>query len=255
MIMISRERAQELHRGSARQLGRHARDPYVALAPELIAKKMGMAGGMEELQSAYEAATKTFHHALSIEQFQPQLAKLARHSQLALNPLDLMHSSIEYIYLHLAMKSFFPSLNGKTILQLACNFGPFLHFLKQQEGATVFGVDTAVAAGQYAQEHGVNVLKASAAALPFRDGSFDLVVSSNFLCPFYMNAIKAYGQDPIIQPVMREVERTLKPGGLFFSQFESGPNQTRSLTRLGAFSAEAVAQFYQLQDIAVYVKS
>lgn len=253
--MITREMAQKLHRSSAQQLRDHSRHPFVVSAPDQIARNMGMERGLQELQQVYETATRTLHHVARPEQYDHRLVQLVRQGQLALNPLDITHTSLEYISLHLTMKSFCPSLSGKTILQLACNFGPFLHFLKHQEGVTVVGVDTASAATKYAQEHGLNVLNASAAALPFRDRSFDMIVSCNFLCPSYMNAITEGRPELMIFPVVREIERTLVPGGLLFSQFEYIPEDATSLTKLKVFSAAARSVFSQLQDIAVYVKS
>jgi hypothetical protein len=185
------DEAPQSYRASMLQLRDHQRGSFTMDAPEIITKIMGLAGGVAELQENFNSWTRLWKQVSDPDNYQPDLVRLARINRLQHNPLDLLHLSLEYLSLQLSLKALQAPLQGKNILQLACNFGQYLHFLKQKEGMNVFGVDIAAAAVQYARANGLNVLNASAAALPFKAGTFNFVVSNNFLCPSYMSMVTA----------------------------------------------------------------
>jgi 2-polyprenyl-6-hydroxyphenyl methylase/3-demethylubiquinone-9 3-methyltransferase len=95
------------------------------------------------------------------------------------------------------------------LLDIGCG-GGLLAECFAREGAIVRGVDLSlsslVAAGRHGDAGGVSIdyVNASGDSLPFRDSSFDAVVSADFL-----------EHVPSLETVIAECARVLKPSGLF----------------------------------------
>ena len=94
------------------------------------------------------------------------------------------------------------SADATTVLDLACGSGPMSRLLAQP-GRTVVGLDLSAEELALAAERGPGPwVRGDALALPFRDGSVDVVTSSLGLV--------------VVTPladVLREVVRVLRPGG------------------------------------------
>lgn len=110
-------------------------------------------------------------------------------------------------------------------VQLAANFGPYLHFAKHHRpGFSLCGIDPDPTAVRYAGQLGVEVRQADATNLPFGKESVDAVFSQNFLEEVYcQNIAKGSGDssaDEFRQRVLAEVARILRPGGWFISDHE-----------------------------------
>lgn len=99
--------------------------------------------------------------------------------------------------------------HGESALDIGCGTGTLAVALADSApGAAVFGIDAdtdalAIAAGK-AGSRAVRLHRGMAQALPFADGTFDLVVSSLF---FHHLA------DPIKRATLREARRVLRAGG------------------------------------------
>lgn len=94
---------------------------------------------------------------------------------------------------------------GMRVLDLATGVGAMAHELRSRfAGAQVLGLDFARAQLDRARQRQpwLPLVQADAAALPFRDGSFDRVHASWFL---------EHVRTPV--EILREVRRVLKPGG------------------------------------------
>jgi len=144
-------------------------------------------------------------------------------------------------------------------IQLASNWGFYPLFLKGALGLTgFFGLDSDPYAVTYAQKIGAPVKEADARALPFPDGSLDLIVSSHFLDHSYISLIdrlnhlrEKYTED-FQTTVKREIIRALKPGGWFLTQTEflSEADLTRSwlgsISRLATFNIGEEIEFDNL---------
>ncbi|HEX8999905.1 MAG TPA: class I SAM-dependent methyltransferase, partial [Blastocatellia bacterium] len=99
-------------------------------------------------------------------------------------------------------------LKGKTLLDVGCGTGRFLLALGQEASRAV-GIDRDAAMLDFARSHTpadmaqrVEWIKSDAAALPFLDGTFDLVIENTLLC---------FCHDPM--SVIREMVRVCRPGG------------------------------------------
>jgi SAM-dependent methyltransferase len=98
-------------------------------------------------------------------------------------------------------------VSGKTVLEIGCGDGALAVELARR-GARVIGIDTSramlAAARERAEKAGeqVKFIAANAEALPFEDGTFDVVIAVTILC-FVKDA----------RPVFSAIGRVLRPGG------------------------------------------
>ncbi|MEM8760085.1 MAG: bifunctional 2-polyprenyl-6-hydroxyphenol methylase/3-demethylubiquinol 3-O-methyltransferase UbiG [Pseudomonadota bacterium] len=102
-----------------------------------------------------------------------------------------------------------PSWKGKAALDLGCG-GGFLSEALAERGATVSGIDPAAeaiaAARAHAENEGLEIRYDTGVgeALPYPDASFDIVV-----CVDVLEHVES------VPTVLDEIERVLKPGGIF----------------------------------------
>ena len=96
-------------------------------------------------------------------------------------------------------------LAGKRILDAGCGVGAFSE--PWTRANTVVGVDFSEKSLEFAAARGLQTLSADLTALPFESGSFDLVV-----CIGVIQLIENY------QPVLAELARVTKPGGMLLVQ-------------------------------------
>lgn len=233
------------------QLRRHKPD-FIKQARNAIARKMGYAG-MRELEEDYHAILP-----LTMARDDATTRRSAREVVTAINPDNLKRITYEYTAIHATLKLLRKNLRGIRALQLACNYGPYLHFLKTMAGVEVSGVDIAAAAVEYAQENGLDVREAPASNLPFPKNEFDVVFSKNFLCGSYLGRFTPDPLHDIVAPTLREVHRLLKPGGVFISDKEdisrTDDHSRHSLGQPQTYSAEVIATFSQLEELVVFTK-
>lgn len=102
---------------------------------------------------------------------------------------------------------------GKTILEIGCGLGGVLCAYRDHGASTIVGVDTDVRRIRFARDYAgtrpqCHFLGGDGMVLPFRNASFDLVVSESTFEHF---------KDPMA--VLREIARVLRPGGLFATEF------------------------------------
>ena len=100
-----------------------------------------------------------------------------------------------------------PDLTGSTVLDLGCSLGFFVE-AALHAGATSIGVDIDVpglAAARAARDDRASFLCADGEALPFPDGSVDVVVFNHI----YEHVVDA-------DLVMAEIRRVLKPEGVLY---------------------------------------
>lgn len=102
-----------------------------------------------------------------------------------------------------------------TVLEIGCGPGPNIWFLAR-EGYAVAGIDGSPTAIRQAEERlqaeglpGADLKVGNFASLPWPDASFDAVVD---VASLYANTM------PTIRATVAEIERVLKPGGLFFGK-------------------------------------
>jgi ubiquinone/menaquinone biosynthesis C-methylase UbiE len=96
-------------------------------------------------------------------------------------------------------------LAGKRILDAGCGVGAFSE--PWAKANTVVGVDFSKKSLEFAAKRGLQTLSADLTALPFESDSFDLVV-----CIGVIQLIENY------QPVLAELARVTKPGGMLLVQ-------------------------------------
>ncbi len=128
-----------------------------------------------------------------------------------------------------------PHLAGKRLLEVGCGTGLVLAKLAPHAAEAV-GVDLSPAMLEHARARGLTVHEGSATALPFGDGSFDVV------CSF-----KVLAHVPQIEVALSEVARVLRPGGIAVLEFYNR-RSLRYLARLAA-GARRVGRSHREDDI------
>jgi len=190
---------------------------FVTEAPNSIAHKKG--------HRSWEALRETYHlidQIITDPMGQSSLRPGLKERKAKLNPYNLLRKPMDYVNLQIVLENLHENLSGIKILQLACNYGPYLHYLQQVEGINAFGVDVDQEAVVYANKYGLSNVRASSLALPFREGVFDCVLSHHFLEGDYLLGLPVDVADLVnfIPKTVAEAYRILKPGGLFVSEEE-----------------------------------
>lgn len=129
-----------------------------------------------------------------------------------------------------------PLLGGKRVLEVGCGTGLVLERLAPHAAAAV-GVDLSPGMLALARKRGLDVHEGSATALPFVDGSFDVV------CSF-----KVLAHVPDIEAALREVERVLCRGGVGVLEFYNR-HSLRYVARLAA-GARRIGRAHREDDIS-----
>lgn len=92
---------------------------------------------------------------------------------------------------------------GSKVLDIGANSGEFMKLLKENRKCEVYGVDVSDLAIAKAKEKGLDVINCDAAAMPFSNEMFDVVV---------MMEVISHLIDP--ENVLKEIKRVLKPNGI-----------------------------------------
>jgi len=135
-------------------------------------------------------------------------------------------------------------VENPKILQVGCSWGPLLAFLNHSLNVEVYGLDQNPDAIYFAKECGFDfVYQGIIENIPFKDNSFDLVLTRSLLCYEYWRPyIHQFNWDkraafmkefhagsrfnstflaPYIIRIFDEVSRVIKPGGIYLSAFEA----------------------------------
>jgi SAM-dependent methyltransferase len=138
---------------------------------------------------------------------------------------DSGKGSIDYASIETARWLLFGDQKNIQGVQLGCNFGPYLHYLKVACGIEgLVGIDQNPAAVEYARSIGAPVELGDIRDLSrFPDQSQELVVTHNLLDPLYLGFA--------IDPTLEEIDRILAPGGYHLSFFEQLPLKRISFHR------------------------
>ncbi len=190
--------------------------PFVANAEKGISKLLGVTN-FGDLKNSSFLMHEEFKEA--VQKGNELLAKKILFSPY-FKPIDYNTEPIIFAGIHAAISEFhgLKALKGKNVLQIAPNWGPYMHFLHYQYDANTFGIDKNEAAVEYAKQGGLNFIVGDASDMNcFHDNSFDIAVSYNFLNYGYMSMLFCEKITPFMEKVLSEVHRILKPGGFFFS--------------------------------------
>lgn len=139
-----------------------------------------------------------------------------------------------------------PSLNGQLVLDAGCGTGHFSRLLSQK-GARVVSLDVgAKLVAQARAKAGSFPVMADAAQVPFADGTFDLVASSEMI---------EHTPDPMSTAL--ELIRVLKPGGRFVL---TTPNKlwhfaVVTANALGVRPYEGYENWISLKELARYTQA
>lgn len=167
---------------------------------------------------------------------------------------NFMVRPIEYTAIEIAMRLLFPNGVNVAGAQIACNYGPYVHYLREVRGFTRFqGLEKDAFAFQYANDNGVPVVHASSTEMPFADRSLDIIVSKHFLDPSYLHYV-GYSETESVEFMLKtvqEVKRCLKKNGIFLSYMEFIKDVgIHTLGNPFTFASER----HLLNELAVYVK-
>lgn len=125
-------------------------------------------------------------------------------------------SHFYYVGYHRAILSLLKKYTKKSsrgklkILDAGCGAG--LLTKKLEEFGEVWGIDMSAEAVKFTKKRGLNVKKASVLKLPFKDKTFDVVVSIDVLC---------HQSIPNDQKALQELHRVTKPKGLLVLKLPS----------------------------------
>lgn len=138
-----------------------------------------------------ERVTKTVHLSTQYDAFASEFSRL-------INVKNMINREAFYQQID------FP-LNGKVVLDLACGDGSDMLYY-QSKDAAVFGIDASKELVRIAKDKvpGADIRMGMMEELPYRDNSFDVVLSKY--------AIQTSAD---LAPIFKEVERVLMPGGIF----------------------------------------
>ncbi|OGG05792.1 MAG: hypothetical protein A3F83_05640 [Candidatus Glassbacteria bacterium RIFCSPLOWO2_12_FULL_58_11] len=116
------------------------------------------------------------------------------------------------------------SCAGKTVLDVGTSHGNWYSFLKGQGFANLLGVELDPGRAELAKKSGyTEVYNCDAANIPLPDKSVDLAVSNDVFVHILQLEDKA--------AVLKEIQRVLKPGGVFiFNQTMSPAHGVRNFT-------------------------
>lgn len=111
---------------------------------------------------------------------------------------------------------------GKSILDLGCGHGRFASRMKRRGEKKVFAVDISMEMLKRSKDQDLPKIQANAVELPFKDSSFDTVVSMGMF---------EYLHDPM--PFIIEINRVLKSKGELFLTFHQIRGLQKSLKEDG----------------------
>lgn len=133
----------------------------------------------------------------------------------------------------LALMERVAALPGARLLDLGCGDGRITEALARERGFSVVGLDASPEMVRAAASRGLEVIEASANAIPAPDASFDVVFS---------NAALHWVDDH--PAVVRHIARVLRPGGRLIARMGGAGNQTEiTVAGLSLFGAEPYAQY------------
>ena len=107
--------------------------------------------------------------------------------------------------LKLFIKKNIGEIKGLKVIDIGCGTGAILQMISDL-GADAVGVDMSHEALKFCREKNLNVVLGKGESIPFESGRFDLVLASDVLEHVDDDA-----------GAMREIERILKPGGVFIA--------------------------------------
>jgi ubiquinone/menaquinone biosynthesis C-methylase UbiE len=103
------------------------------------------------------------------------------------------------------IKRYLRDINKINLLEIGCNQGDFLNSIKNDTTFTLLGIDIDKNALNYAEKRlGLNVKYGTLESFEFNDNTFDCVLALQVI-------------EHLIDPILQEIYRILKPGGLFIA--------------------------------------
>jgi malonyl-CoA O-methyltransferase len=136
-----------------------------------------------------------------------------------------------------AMLEYWPDVEGKCALDLACGSGRYTQLLVRDGAAQVFALD--FSAAMLEQVTGAHRVRASMMDLPFAAAAFDIVLSG-----------LALGHAPQLQPWMNEAARVLVDDGvLLYSDFHPAAAQVGMVRSFQLDAARTVTLPHVLYEV------
>jgi hypothetical protein len=204
---------------------------------------------LAQVRPVYEAVRQELY----ARQFLPEIERAPeRIISLGGDPsrrIDYMKSPIAFVAIEVAMRFLFG--NGKSLLglQLASNYGPYLHYLRSRGIHGITGIDTNPAAIRYGMEIGSNTKHGNALKLERPAQLYDVIITEHFIDLDYLICPTRVVRD--------QIAGVLKPNGFHLSDHEVSswhPNEIyfNGFSPPQGFSAEVVTEYSELGSVFAF---
>jgi 2-polyprenyl-3-methyl-5-hydroxy-6-metoxy-1,4-benzoquinol methylase len=130
---------------------------------------------------------------------------------------------------HQLYAGFMPGAKDANILDIGCGNGMFLYYLKAQGYTRYFGIDADNSSLGIVRNH-ISTQVQNISAVDFlrdKENTYDLVI---------MNEVLEHIPKEEIVPLIRQIHRSLKPGGIYISYVPNMENPFTNYTRYHDFT-------------------
>lgn len=207
---------------------------------------------LSSIKSARSAAAMALREHASLPEITDAPVKIIGMGGNPSSRQEYKKDTSSYIGIEVTMRFLFLQRERISLLQLASNYGPYLHYLRYYDGMeNVLGIDLAGLAVSYGKSIGSPVEWGDARQITLPSASWDAVITHDFL------NTKDFKYP--ISLVRQDIHRLLKPNGWHISYGEhmtwTHTERSRPFFSAQQFSDGAKLDFPELKPVMVFQKA